>query len=250
MNSLWCYGVTKDPTKNDILLVYHYYSNLPENLSGVTLKYKIDGLIDKLHNTLNEPMINKNNLSVKTIETTIETLKKIEDCANCKDKEVGRNSFDEFRKSINKIGKKYDPVGNLFKINTRLNKEVLCEGCKRKEIRKLADKCGNEEIAEFLYKCRLNRERYYDDYIQWIPFDEFRNIEYLAKGGFGEVHKATWINYYNYHGGKFVIVLKRIYKSSNKIVDILKEVTKAYLTLILNPLPLNKILCKFTQKQK
>ena len=31
--------------------------------------------------------------------------------------------------------------------------------------------------------------------IQWIPFDEFKNIEYLAKGGFGEVHKATWINY-------------------------------------------------------
>ena len=37
-------------------------------------------------------------------------LKTIEDCANCKDKEVGRNSFDEFRKLINKIviGRKYD----------------------------------------------------------------------------------------------------------------------------------------------
>ena len=101
----WCYGVTKDPTKNDILLVYRYDSNLPENLLGITLKYKIDGLIDKLHNTLNtlnESMINRNDLSVKTIETTIETLKTTEDCANCKDKEVGRNSFDEFRKLINK----------------------------------------------------------------------------------------------------------------------------------------------------
>ena len=105
----WCYGVTKDPTKNDHLLVYHYDSNLPENLLGVTLKYKIDGLIDKLHNTLNELTINRNDLSVetiKTIETTIETLKTIEDCANYKDKEVGRNGFDEFRKLINRIGKK------------------------------------------------------------------------------------------------------------------------------------------------
>src|SRR5437763_2953671 len=37
-------------------------------------------------------------------------------------------------------------------MNIRLNKEVLCEGCKRKGIRKLADKCGNEEIAKFLYE--------------------------------------------------------------------------------------------------
>ena len=73
------------------------------------MKYKIDGLIDKLHNTLNELMINRNDLSVKiikTIETTIETLKTIEDCANCKGKEVRRNSFVKLCKSINKIGKK------------------------------------------------------------------------------------------------------------------------------------------------
>src|SRR5437764_12405871 len=99
-------------------------------------------------------MINRNDLSVKTIET----LKTIEDCANCKDKEVGRNDFDEFRKLINEIviRKEYYLNGDLFEMNTRINKEVLCEGCKRKEIRKLADKCGNEEIAKFLYECRLN----------------------------------------------------------------------------------------------
>src|SRR5437016_302957 len=103
-------------------------------------------------------MINRSDLSAKTIETTIKTLKRIEDCANCKDKEVGRNGFDEFRKLISKtaIGKKYVLVENLFKTNIRLNK-VLCEGCKGKEIRKLADKCGNEEIAKILYECRLNR---------------------------------------------------------------------------------------------
>ena len=105
----WFYGITKDPTKNDLLLVYRYDSNLPESLLGVTLKYKIDGLIDKLHNTLNELMTNRNDLSVetiKTIETTIETLKTIEDCANYEDKEVGRKGFDEFCKLINKIKKK------------------------------------------------------------------------------------------------------------------------------------------------
>ena len=216
----WRYGVTKDPTKNDFLLIYRYDSDLPENLLGVTLKYKIDGLIDKLCNTLNKLMINRNNLSVKTIEsieTTIETLKAIEDCANCKDKKVGRNSFDEFRKLINEIGKKHNLDEILFKMNVRLNKELLCEGCKRKETRKLADKCGNEEIAKFLYECRLNA-KHHNNYILWTPFNEFKNIEYLAKGSFGEVHKATWID------GDREVVLGRIHNSSDKIVDILKEV--------------------------
>ena len=143
-------------------------------------------------------MVNRNYLSVetiKTIETTIETLKTIEACANCKDKEAGRNSFDGFRKLINKMGKKDDLVENLFKMDVRLYKEVLCEGCKRKEIRKLADKCRNEEIAKFLYECRINA-KHHNNYIRWIPFDEFKNIEYLAKGGFGEVYKAVWIDGY------------------------------------------------------
>src|SRR5439155_4079058 len=75
----------------------------------------------------------------------------------------------------------------LFEINIRLNKKILCEGCKEKEIEKLTDKYWNEEIARFLYECKLNAYGYDHYYIQWISFDEFENIEYLAKGGFGEV---------------------------------------------------------------
>src|SRR5207248_1168030 len=191
---------------------------------------------------LNELMINRNDLSIKTIkiiETTIKTLKTIEDCANYKAKEVGRNGFDEFRKLINEIGKKHDLDENLlFKTNIRLNK-VLCEGCKRKEIRKLADKCGSEEIAKFLYECKLNREQYYNNYIRWIPFDEFKNIEYLTKGGFGEVHKATWID------GDQEVVLERIHNSNDKIVDILKEVKQEFIVII----TITKIITNLRGKQ-
>jgi len=44
-------------------------------------------------------------------------LKTIENCANCKDKEVGLNSFGEFCKFIIEIIKeiKHDLVENLFK---------------------------------------------------------------------------------------------------------------------------------------
>ena len=93
---------------------------------------------------------------------------------------------------------------------------------------KLTDKCGNEEIARFLYQDKLNAWYSCDPYIRWIPFDEFKNIKYLAKGGFGEIHKATWINCYYYREKyqKREVVLKRIYNNSSddKIVDILKEV--------------------------
>jgi hypothetical protein len=134
-------------------------------------------------------------------------------------------------KNVHYAGIIWELNNGLFKINIRLNNEILCEGCKEKEIEKLTDKCGNEKIARFLYYQRKLNSKYRDEYIQWIPFDEFKNIEYLAKGGFGEVHKATWIGhgYYDMYKMKYKdrdVVLKRIYNNSSddKIVDILKEV--------------------------
>src|SRR5207248_2508810 len=58
-------------------------------------------------------------------------------------------------------------------------------------------------------------------------------IEYLAKGGFGVVHKATWIKY-DYYRGEYrerEVVLKRKYNNSSddKIVDILKEVKQKFI---------------------
>ena len=104
-----------------------------------------------------------------------------------------------------------------------MNNELLCEGCC--EVKTLTEKCGNRELAKFLYECRLNRKQYHDNYTRWIPFDEFKNIEYLAKSGFGEVHKATWI-------GDQEVVLERIHNSNDKIVDILKEVKREFIVII------------------
>jgi len=198
-------------------------------------------LINELQNTLNE-LINRNDLNVKTTKLSnelLETTKIIENCTSCKDKKIDGNGLDEIEKCLAELekeeqGKKKDLINKLDdelnKIDFELNKEILCQGCERKKIGKLTDKCGNEEIARFLYyKCKLNAYIYY---LRWIPFDEFKNIEYLAKGGFGEVHKATWINgYYNVDELKYEdedVVLKRIYNNSSddKIVDILKEVSK------------------------
>ena len=193
-------------------------------------EYKVDELINKLQNTLNK-LINGNDLSIKTTNLSnelIETLKIIENCASCKNEKIGGKDLD-LDKCLAKLEKE-DIISKLNdelnKIDFELDKKVLCEGCKEKKFEKLTDKYGNEEIVRFLYyQCKLNAKYYVEEYIRWIPFDEFKNIEYLGKGGFGEVHKATWIECGYYYKDKDV-VLKRIYNNSSddKIVDILKEV--------------------------
>ena len=55
-----------------------------------------------------------------------------------------------------------------------------------------------------------------------IIFDEFKNIEYLAKSDFGEVHKATWID------GYWEVVLERIHNSNDKVADILRGKARVY----------------------
>ena len=176
----------------------------------------------------------------------LEILEIMENCTSCKDKIKGKKHFKEFYKSINEVEsclaelKEEENIigeldGELFEINTRLNNELLCKGCC--EVKKLTDKCGNREIAKFLYECRLNRG-WYHNYIRWIPFDEFKNIEYLAKSGFDEVHEATWIDGSQDYGDQEV-VLERIHNSNDKIVDILKEVKQEFIVIISLPLLLN-----------
>ena len=211
-------------------------NGLKQSISKFCSSNGIDKSINKSRNTLNE-LINKNTSLVKITELSneiLETLEITENCTSCKDKIKGKKQFCE---SLNEIESCLTGLeeeekniiseldGELFEINTRLNNKLLCEGCEWKEIRKLADKCGNEEIAKFLYECRLNTKWYYGDYIQWIPFGKFKNIEYLAKGGFGEVHKATWA----VHKSAWLEItkealLERIHNSNDKIAEILKEV--------------------------
>src|SRR5256885_7428057 len=133
------------------MLVFYYEKlndSLSETFGEVTWKYKIDELINKLHNTLNE-LINKNDLSIKTTELSkelFETLKTIGNCTSCKD-HMEKCNLDRFHRSMNQIenyidelekeeGNKKNEIildlnNNLFEINIRLNKQILCGDCKK-----------------------------------------------------------------------------------------------------------------------
>ena len=72
-----------------------------------------------------------------------------------------------------------------------------CQSCNSKRFQNDFNKwtSGNKEIDEFIQKFQLNATRS-EEVLEWIPYEKFSDIEYLAKGGFGTVHKAKWIDGY------------------------------------------------------
>ncbi|GBB88344.1 hypothetical protein RclHR1_01490025 [Rhizophagus clarus] len=73
-------------------------------------------------------------------------------------------------------------------------------------IRKLG-RSGDPIIDGFIFERKL----------RWIPYDEFKNIEYLDRGGFGTIYKAVWSD-----KGKEVI-LKRINNLNENLNEFLNE---------------------------
>ena len=110
-----------------------------------------------------------------------------------------------------------------------------CQSCNSKHFQQDFNKwtSGNKEIDEFIQKFQLNATCC-EEVLEWIPYEKFRDIEYLAKGGFGTVHKAKWIDghmrRWDINQNKwervhnYVIVLKYLNNSQNLTTDFLQEV--------------------------
>ncbi|RHZ67407.1 hypothetical protein Glove_301g20 [Diversispora epigaea] len=70
-----------------------------------------------------------------------------------------------------------------------------CPPCNSKHFQNDFDKwtSGNNAIDKLIQDAQLNT---FDvlDVIEWIPYDRFKDIKEIAKGGFGIIYKATWID--------------------------------------------------------
>ena len=99
---------------------------------------------------------------------------------------------------------------------------------------------GNETIDDIIKSTQLKSRTYHNRYyLQWILYDELKDIEKIGEGGFATIYKATWVN-----GGKFtkfvnlyhrirtygneVVALKKLNNSQNISDDFLNEVNKFY----------------------
>ena len=128
----------------------------------------------------------------------------------------------------------------------------LCEKCKQpKNISAWCRVCvfqqnfqnwtsGNHIVDKFIQKIQL-KAKSTSQVIEWIEYDRFENIEYLAKGGFGTTFKAIWkdgsISYWDSENNQwerrktymdhpnFPVALKSLHDSQNIATDFLNEVS-------------------------
>ncbi|CAG8687692.1 34596_t:CDS:1, partial [Racocetra persica] len=79
------------------------------------------------------------------------------------------------------------------------NKQVIaityCESCIRNYLEKLFNKwtTRNDELDKLIRECQLNVVSP-SHIIEWIPFENFKNIEFKEDGIFSSVYIATWKN--------------------------------------------------------
>ena len=91
-------------------------------------------------------------------------------------------------------------------LKERYKKYGLCKECKQLNIDyKWCQSCnakrfqqnfknwtsGNSEVDKLIQESQLNAKDN-DEKLEWIEYDRFENIEYVAKGGFGTIYKAIW----------------------------------------------------------
>src|SRR6266511_1946851 len=54
---------------------------------------------------------------------------------------------------------------------------------------------GNQKIDELIKNTQIDAPSYDKNcFFEWIPYDQFKNIELVGGGGFATIYKATWIN--------------------------------------------------------
>ena len=72
---------------------------------------------------------------------------------------------------------------------------------------------GNEKLDEIIRNTQLEA-RGFDSlfYIEWIPYDDLKNIKKIGEGGFATVHQGEWSN-----GPRFVMINKRYYYTNGPV---------------------------------
>src|ERR1044071_6960265 len=100
-----------------------------------------------------------------------------------------------------------EPMQTTVKSKRKYQSEK-CDGCKKKRKRfeedhKFCRVCyisntsfkptGNKAIDDFIKGTQCDDFKDYGR-IETVPYDQFKDIEFIAEGGFSRVYKATWVD--------------------------------------------------------
>ena len=127
--------------------------------------------------------------------------------------------------------------------NTYYYIDYWCQSCNGKRFQQNFQNwtSGNHDIDEFIQRTQLKAKNH-KEVIEWIEYDRFENIEYLAKGGFGTTYKAIWkdgyIQYWDSENNQWKrvgivdVALKCLHNSQDITDEFLREVR--YFSIIFN----------------
>ncbi|GBC40360.2 kinase-like domain-containing protein [Rhizophagus irregularis DAOM 181602=DAOM 197198] len=98
---------------------------------------------------------------------------------------------------------------------------------------------GSKDIDRFIRNTQLSNHDNKCQALEWIPYDSFDDIEYIAKGGFGLIYRARWIDGHidkwdndNKNWGRkdqnMFVALKILNKSKNVKLEFMNEITSHY----------------------
>ncbi|RHZ82875.1 hypothetical protein Glove_103g302 [Diversispora epigaea] len=70
-----------------------------------------------------------------------------------------------------------------------------CKPCNSKHFQNDFNKwtSGNDKIDKFIQDTQLNATNLWE-VIEWIPYNRFNDVKQIARGGFGTIHYAWWID--------------------------------------------------------
>src|SRR3989440_10124037 len=79
------------------------------------------------------------------------------------------------------------------KCQTTRYSDEYCEGCIGLHLQSLFNTwtSGNEIIDGFIHQCQI-LSSLPGNILEWIPFNQFEDVEKLTEGGFSSIYTATW----------------------------------------------------------
>ncbi|GES76093.1 kinase-like domain-containing protein [Rhizophagus clarus] len=142
-------------------------------------------------------------------------------------------------KSLVKVSKlKNTNHGKCSYCNKPFTEELWCKKCD--PFRMIEGwTSGNNDIDKFIkdtiYEIRGVTKDYEVRFLEWVPFDKFKDIKQIGEGGFAKVYSATWIDGKAYYKKQddgswkkrepksLTVALKRLNGSQNMSVEYLNE---------------------------
>ncbi|UZO14375.1 uncharacterized protein OCT59_005834 [Rhizophagus irregularis] len=185
-STLKIYGISQNPNTKDYILViqdgmkhgFTSQNNMKPN--KVTLKY-LSNLQN--NNITNEFLVNKvesyfieyNNIKIYGISQNPNTKDYILVCEN---------------------GKHCENCGKMYKDYKDLIYDNWCKACQINSLKENFANWTSENkiIDELIQEMQLKIKNYDDIIIEWIPFDQFNDIEKIGKNDFTMLYSTIWMN--------------------------------------------------------